>query len=145
MWDPGFCQPSTCFNHTSSGSHSENGVPRSSMNAPQGSYFPADSPSSGVTVTGPPGHHMPTNLLLPRGRTSPQVPLPCIWRWGHLALPRKGSQWWPGLMWPALVFQGYLSCPPGKGPEASRLSTEPPGTSEKHLPLLFPEAEALVS
>ena len=29
MWDPGFCQPSTCHNRTSSGSHSENGVPRS--------------------------------------------------------------------------------------------------------------------
>ena len=32
-----------------------------------------------------------------------------------------------------------------KGPEASRLSTEPPETSEKHLPPWFPEAEALVS
>ena len=76
MWDPGFCQPSTCRNRTSSGSHSESGVPPSSMKAPQGSYFPADSPSSGVTVTGPPGHHVPTNLLLSRGNTSPQVPLP---------------------------------------------------------------------
>ena len=80
MWDPGFCQPSTCHSQTSSGSHSENGVPPSSMKAPQGSYFPADSPSSGVIVTVPPSHHVPTNLLLPRGRTSPQVPLPCTWR-----------------------------------------------------------------
>ena len=53
MWDPGFCQPSACHNLTSSGSHSENGVPRSPMKASQGSYFPTDSPSSGVIVTGP--------------------------------------------------------------------------------------------
>ena len=53
MWDPGFCQPSTCHNRTSSGSHSENGVPRSPMKASQGSYFPTDSRSSGVIVTVP--------------------------------------------------------------------------------------------
>ena len=67
MWDPGFCQPSPCHNRTSTSSRSDNGVPHSSMKAPQGSYFPAESPSSGVTVTGPPGHHVPTNLLLLRG------------------------------------------------------------------------------
>ena len=32
--------------------------------APQGSYFPTASLYSGVTMTGPPGHHVPTNLLL---------------------------------------------------------------------------------
>lgn len=48
--------------------------------APQGSCFPTASLSSGVTVTGPPGHHGTTNLFLPRGRTSPQVPLPPTWR-----------------------------------------------------------------
>ena len=53
MWDPGFCQPSPCHNRTSSGSHSENRVPRSPMKASQDSYFPTDSPSSGVIVTGP--------------------------------------------------------------------------------------------
>ena len=53
MWDPGFCQPSTCHNRTSSGSHSENGVSHSPMKASQGSYFPTDSPSSGVMGTGP--------------------------------------------------------------------------------------------
>ena len=37
------------------------------------------------------GHNVLTNMLLPRGRTFPQVPLPCTWRWGQLALPRKGS------------------------------------------------------
>ena len=52
-WDPGFCQPSTCHNRTSSVSHSENGVPRSAMKASQGSYFPTDRSSSGVIVTGP--------------------------------------------------------------------------------------------
>ena len=44
------------------------------MKAPQGYYFPADSPSSGVTVTVPQGLHVPTNLLLPRGRTSLKSP-----------------------------------------------------------------------
>ena len=53
MWDPGFCEPSTCHSRTFSGSHSENGVPRSPMKASQGSYFPTNSPSSGVIVTGP--------------------------------------------------------------------------------------------
>ena len=53
MWDPGFFQPSPCHNHTSSSSHSENGVPHSPMKASQGSYFPSDCPSSGVIVTGP--------------------------------------------------------------------------------------------
>ena len=43
----------TCHNRISSGSHSDNGVPRSPMKASQGSYFPTDSPSSGVIVTGP--------------------------------------------------------------------------------------------
>ena len=76
MWDPGFCQPSPCHNPTSSGSHSDNGVPHSTMKEPQGSYFPADSPSSGVTVTGTPDHHVPTNLLLLRGRTSPLPTFP---------------------------------------------------------------------
>ena len=80
MWDPGFCQPSPCHNRTSSSSRSDNGVPHSSMKAPQGSYFPADSPSSGVTLTGPPGHHVPTNLLLLKGRMSSQVPLSRTWR-----------------------------------------------------------------
>ena len=37
------------------------------------------------------GHNVPTNMLLPRERTSPQFPLPCTWRWGQLELPRKGS------------------------------------------------------
>ena len=37
------------------------------------------------------GHNVPTNMLLPRGRTSSQVPLHCTWWWGHLLLPRKGS------------------------------------------------------
>ena len=72
--------PSPCDNPTSSGSHSENGVPRSLMKAPQGSYFAVDSQSSSVTVTGPLGHHMPNNLLLLRGRMSPQVPLSHTWR-----------------------------------------------------------------
>ena len=71
-----FSSPPPCHNPTSSGSHSDNGVPHSTMKAPQGSYFPADSPSSGVTVTGPPGHHVPTNLLLLRGRTSPLPTFP---------------------------------------------------------------------
>ena len=53
MWDAGFCKPSKCHNRTSSGSHPENGVPRSPVKASQGSYFPTDSPSSGVIVTGP--------------------------------------------------------------------------------------------
>ena len=75
MWDPGFFQPSPCHSRTSSGSHSENGVHRSPMKVSQGSYFSTDSPSSGVIVTGPPSHHVPTNLLLSRGSTSPQVPL----------------------------------------------------------------------
>ena len=82
------------------------GVPPTSMKAPQGSYLPADSPSSGVTVTRPWGHHVPTNLLLLRGRTSPQVPLSRTWRWGQLALPREGSQWRPWLVWPALDCLG---------------------------------------
>ena len=59
--------------------------------------------------------------------------------------PKEGSQWRPGLVWPALDARGYLRFPPGKGPEASRLSTEPPETSEKTLPPGFPEAESLVS
>ena len=37
------------------------------------------------------GHNLPTNMLLPRGRTSAQVPLSCTWRWEQLELPRKGS------------------------------------------------------
>ena len=37
------------------------------------------------------GHNVPTNMFLPRGRTSPQVSIPCTWWWGHLALPSKGS------------------------------------------------------
>ena len=53
MWDPGFCQPYKGHNRTSSGSHSENGVPGSPMKAYQGSSVPTDSPSSGVIVTGP--------------------------------------------------------------------------------------------
>ena len=60
MWDPGFCQPSPCHNRTSSSSHSENGVPRTKMKASQGSYFPSDSPSSGVIVTGPQVTRCPT-------------------------------------------------------------------------------------
>ena len=48
--------------------------------APQGSCFPTASLSSDVTLTGPPGHPVPTNLLLPRGRTSTQVPLSHTWR-----------------------------------------------------------------
>ena len=36
-------------------------------------------------------------------------------------------------------------CPPGKGAEASRLSTEPPETSVKPVPPGFPEGETLVS
>ena len=62
--------------------------------------------SSGVTVTGLPGHHVPTNLFLPRGRTSSQVPRPPTWRQGQLVLPREGSQWRPGLVWPALGCLG---------------------------------------
>ena len=80
MCDPGCCQPSPCHNPTPSGIHSDNWVPPSSMKAPQGSYFPADSASSSVTVKGRSGHHVPTNLLLFRGRTSPQVPLSHTWR-----------------------------------------------------------------
>ena len=54
-------------NPTSSSSHSDNGVPHSSMKAPQGFYFPADSPSSGVTVTGPPGHPCPPTCFCSQG------------------------------------------------------------------------------
>ena len=91
------------------------------------------------------GHNVPTNILLPRGRTSPQVPLPCTWRWGQLALPRKGSS--VGKAWCGQLYfdWDYLRCPPGKGSEAPLLSTEPTETSEKPLPPGFPEAEALVS
>ena len=67
MGDPGFCQPSPCHNRTSSGSHSENGVPRSPMKASQGSYFPNDSPSSGVIVTGPQVTTCPPNCSCQEG------------------------------------------------------------------------------
>ena len=145
MWGPGFCQPSTCHNHTSSGSHSENGVPPSSMKAPEGSYFSADSPSSGVIMTDPPGHHVPINLLLPRRRTSPQSPFPAHVDEGTWHCPGRAPSGGHSLSFQLYIAWSYLRCPPGKGPEASRLSTEPPKTSEKHLPPMFPEAEAMVS
>ena len=74
-----------------------NGVPPTSMKAPQGSYFPADSPSSGVTVTGPPGHHVPSNLLLLRGRSSLKSHFPAhgddgTWRCPGRA-PSGGLAW----------------------------------------------------
>ena len=56
------------------------GSTQAQSRGPQGSCFPTASLSSGVTITGPPGHHVPTNPLLPRGRNSSQVPLPCTWR-----------------------------------------------------------------
>ena len=46
-----------------------------------------------------PSHHGPTNLLLSRGSTSPQVPLSRTWRWGPLGCPRRapsGGQAWCG-------------------------------------------------
>ena len=44
--------------------------------APEGSCFSTASPSSGVTGTGTPVHHVPTNPLLPKGRTSVKPPFP---------------------------------------------------------------------
>ena len=67
MWDPGFWQPSTCHNRISSGSHSDNGVPRFPMKASQGSYFPTDSPSSGVIVTEPQVITCPTTCSCQEG------------------------------------------------------------------------------
>ena len=46
-------------------------------------------------------------------------------------------------MWPALDCLGLPEVHSGKGPEGSRLSTEPPETSEKPLLPRFPEAESL--
>ena len=145
MWDPGFCQPSTCHSRTFSGSHSENGVPRSPMKASQGSYFPTNSPSSGVIVTGPQVSTCPPTCSCQEG----EPPLKShfhahldegIWAaQGGLpvaALPGVASSRLPGVT---------LGLPGGKGPEASWLTTEPPETSEKPLPPVFPEAESLVS
>ena len=42
--------------------------------APHGSGCPTASPSSGVTVPGPPGHHVPTNPLLPQREKLPSSP-----------------------------------------------------------------------
>ena len=144
MWDPGFSQPSTCHNRISSGSHSENGVPRSPMKASQGSYFPSDSPSSGVILTGPQVTTSPP--------TAPvrSVHLPSSPTFTHMemrapGLPKEGSQWRRGLVSPLLDCQVFLRCPPDKGPEASGLSTEVPETSEQPLPPGFPEAESLFS
>ena len=67
--------------------------------APQESCLPTARPSSGVTMTGPPGHHVPTNLLLPRRRTSPQAPLPTHGDEGSWHCPGNapsGGQAWCG-------------------------------------------------
>ena len=69
------------------------------MKAPQGSYFSADSPSSGVIMTVPPGHYVPTNLLLPRRRTSPQSPFPAHVDEGTWCCPGRapsGGHSWNG-------------------------------------------------
>ena len=74
------------------------------MKASQGSYFPTDSPSSGVIVTGP------------QVTTSPQtapvksVYLPSSPTFTHMemrapGLPKEGSQWRRGLVLPLLDCQ----------------------------------------
>ena len=60
--------------------------------------------------------------------------------WRSQGRSPSGGQAWFGQLY---VDWDYLRCPPVKGPEASRLSTELPETSAKSLPPGFPEAEIL--
>ena len=145
MWDPGFCQPSTCHSRTFSGSHSENGVPRSPMKASQGSYFPIVRPSSGVIVTGPQFSTCLTTCSCQEGEPPLKSHFPTHGDEGTWRCPGRapsGGRAWCGQL---KIAWGYLRYPPGKGPEASMLSTVPPETSVKPLPLGFPGAEYLVS
>ena len=144
MWDPGFCQPSTCHNRTSSGSHSENGVPRSPMKASQGSYFPTDSASSGVIVTEAQVTTCSPTCSCQEGVPPLKSHLLAHGDMGLWAAP-GGLPVAPGLVWPVVDCQVLPQVPSGKLPEASGLNTDLPETSEKPLPPGFPEAESLVS
>ena len=115
------------------------------MKASQVSYFPTNSPSLGVIVTGPQVSTCPPicscqegepplkshfHAHLDEGIWAAQGGLPVA------ALPGVASSRLPGVT---------LGLPGRKGREASWLMTEPPETSEKPLPPVFPEAESLVS